>query len=323
MKKLIGLTSIVIALTACSGGPVFDLSNIEDKFDGVSYNNKIDILWVVDTSPSMHDDRVRITSQIESMISTMDSKSLDYRMAATTMDMGSSSNPTYSQGRFVGSPSIISNSTPNKVNAFKTMINVPTADSNLARGLGSMKSGLSEESLRTTNSGFFRDGALLAVIFVTDERDWSSGTWEDKVTFLDALKKPLENGNRGWLANFIGVIDDSKVCPTADGVSIRGAGFIEVAEASGGSVNSICEDSLTSAVENIQRTIISIVTEYKLDATPLIETIKVKIGGVEIQEDGTNGWTYSVDKNTVSFHGSAIPSADMKVEVTFKPKELD
>lgn len=319
MIKQLVMTFIMITTLGCSKGPLFDLANINDKFDGVSYNNKIDILWVVDSTSSMDEDRVKIIGQIGRMIDTMDSKKLDYRMAVTTMDMTDDADPRYSGGRLVGNPHVISSSSNNKVGIFTSMLSVPTSTTTLERGLGAMRAALSDENRYGVNSGFLRDGALLAVIFVADENDWSTNL--DYVAFLDNLKAPLENGNKGWVSNFIGVIDSS--CESSRGNSVVGRKFIDMAEASNGSVNDICDATLTNAVSNIQRTIISVVTEYKLNAIPLVETIKVVIGGVEIPQDSENGWSYDSEKNTVSFHGVAIPSADMKVEVTFKPKELD
>lgn len=323
MKSLVLQSIVFIALTACSGGPIFDLSPKEDTFNAVAYNNKVDILWVVDTSQSMQDNRSELSNQIHRMFSKMDSKKLDYRMAAVTMDMSETANPTYSGGRFVGSTKIINNQTPNKESAFSDMLLVPETKSDLEKGLDAMKKALSPERLEGENYGFYRPGALLAVIFISDERDWSNNEWEFYRDHLNNFKPNLENGNKGWIANFIGVIDNSGICNTVPGLPIRGAKFIDLVEDSGGSLNSICDESLSLAVDNIQRTIISIITEWKLDAKPIIETITVKMNGVFIDEDSVNGWSYNEEKNSISFHGTAIPSADTKVEIDYKPKELD
>lgn len=323
MKRLIVYISMLFLVSACGSGPVFDLSKINDQFDAVSFNNKVDILWVMDTSTTMDDDRQRLSSQINRMIQTMDSKKIDYRMAMVTMDLGSNSPASYADGNFIGSPKVITRETRDKVKAFADMIDVPPAQSNFEQGLAAMKRALSAEKLATVNNNFYRADALLAVVFVTDEKDWSNGTWEDYATHLDSFKANLENGNKGWVANFIGVTDSSSSCTTTPGVPVRGDGFIEIANYSNGSVNSICHDSLTSAVENINRTIVNIITEWKLAQEPLIETIVVKMNGQIIPQNDENGWSYNAEKNTVVFHGTAIPASDTKVEVNFKPKKLE
>tara|TARA_Y100000780_G_scaffold85134_1_gene77116 strand:+ start:1593 stop:2585 length:993 start_codon:yes stop_codon:yes gene_type:complete len=316
-------TFSLLTLSACGDGPIFGLSDFNESFEAVTYNNKVDILWVIDTSPSMTDDRKKLSKEIEFMFQQMDGKKLDYRMAAVTMDMGSRSADQYSGGRFVGSSTkVISNSTANKVDAFNSMLNGYETSYQYADGLDALKKALSPERLGKENQGFFRDDSLLSVIFVSDGRDWSSATPEDTISFLDTLKPNLQNGNKGWVANFIGVIEESVKCETIVGVSDIGVRFMEVSNASQGSVNSICEDELAATVGNIQRTIISIVTDWYLEEPAVVETIRVSINGVNISQDPENGWTYNAEKKLISFHGNAVPASDAKVVVDYTPESI-
>ncbi|MEC9282322.1 MAG: hypothetical protein VX642_06390 [Bdellovibrionota bacterium] len=324
-RRLMGvlLTFSLLLLSSCGDGPKFGLSDFNESFEAVTYNNKVDILWVIDTSPSMTDDRQKLSNEIEFMFEQMASKKLDYRMAAVTMDMGSSSDAQYSGGRFVGASSkVISNNTSNKVSAFKSMLNGYDTTYQYADGLDALKKALSVERLAKENQGFFRDDSLLSVVFVSDGRDWSSETPESIISFLDSLKPNLENGNKGWVANFIGVLEESVKCETIVGVSEIGVRFMEVSNASNGSVNSICEDELASTVANIQRTIISIVTDWYLEEPAVVDTIRVTINGVVILQDSENGWTYNAEKKLISFHGTAVPASDAKVVVDYTPESI-
>ena len=322
MRRRGWLTILLLTLNACGEGPVFDLSNFQDSFDAVVFNNKVDILWVIDTTPSMREDREKIQNEISYMFSEMDSKKLDYRMAVVTMDMARNSTPALSGGRFVGSPTVITPATNNRVQVFRNMLNVAESGSQFAEGLGAMKAALSRERLAQENQGFYRDEALLAVIFVTDDRDWSDEEPQDYIQFLDSKKQALANGNKAWMANFIGVIEDSSACRTMGRVSMVGTQFMQVVAASEGSIHSICRDSLSSSVVNIQRSIVQTITDWKIAEPAVLGTIRVEINGVLIAENSENGWTYDASKRLIRFHGNAIPPADARVVVDYKPESI-
>ena len=72
----------------------------------------------------------------------------------------------------------------------------------------------------------------------------------------------------------------------------------------------------------ISDTIIEKSTAFKLDREPALDTMVVKIDGVEIPMDPVNGWTYDSSTMLVSFHGSAIPGSESVVEISFSPAGL-
>ena len=76
MRRLGVLFTILTLFTACGDGPLFEINDFQDKFDAVTYNNKVDILWVIDSTPSMAEDRQKLTGQIELMIQKMDQKKI-------------------------------------------------------------------------------------------------------------------------------------------------------------------------------------------------------------------------------------------------------
>jgi hypothetical protein len=124
---------------------------------------------------------------------------------------------------------------------------------------------LSERIMDSTNAGFLRDDALLAIVYLTDENDssttannWTIGfaggdpmpTWHptDQVQFLDALK-----GNRTrWAA---GVIAGDGNCSSSFGDAVdatRLKEFVNLANGNGttqATFSSICAGDLAGSLQ--------------------------------------------------------------------------
>src|SRR5690606_33752866 len=108
----------------------------EDKKDfkqNVTYNNKVDILLMIDNSSSMGLYQDRLASQVGGMISALDSLGMDYQIAVATSDMRAHGNG----GMFVGSPRILNKSTPSLEGHLRNRIQIGTSGSDLERGLES------------------------------------------------------------------------------------------------------------------------------------------------------------------------------------------
>ncbi|KYG62062.1 hypothetical protein AZI85_07630 [Bdellovibrio bacteriovorus] len=326
MKK--GLSALLVGvsammLMACAQDVKFDLPADSDNFDqNVTYNNKVDILWIVDNSSSMLKHQQSLSSQVPDLVTKLNSLKMDYHMAVVTTSVGGT-NPD--GGKFIGSPKFVTKSTPDLVNSLKSRMIVGEAGSSNERGLQSMEIALSPSYLANEGRGFFREDALLVVIALSNENDKSpvSNPVAYYTNVLDSLKRPWVDGSRSWVFNFIGVLPTSINCSTFNDYSESGLTFIDIAKASGGVTESICSSSLTTAVTNIRSRIYQILTDFKLSKKPLIETITVKINGVSIPRSNVNGWDYIESINAVRFYGSAVPAADASIKVDFKPKEAN
>ncbi|KHD89540.1 MAG: hypothetical protein OM95_02875 [Bdellovibrio sp. ArHS] len=326
MKKgfsvlLVGVSAMM--LLACAQDVKFDLPADSNNFDqNVTYNNKVDILWIVDNSASMLKHQQNLSTQIPDLVTKLNSLKMDYHMAVVTTSVGGT-NPD--GGKFIGSPKFVTKSTPDLVNSLKNRMIVGEAGSSNERGLQSMEIALSPSYLAGEGQGFFREDALLVVIALSNENDKSpvSNPVAYYVNFLDSLKRPWVDGSRSWVFNFIGVLPTSTNCSTFNDYSESGLTFIDIAKNSGGVTESICSSSLTTAVTNIRSRIYQILTDFKLSKKPLVETITVKINGVSIPRSNVNGWDYIESLNAIRFYGSAVPAADASIKVDFKPKEAN
>jgi len=324
-KKLATLLAAMMAtsLMACSSGVSFDLPQTSDNFgQSVTYNNKVDIVWIVDNSSSMLKHQQNLSNQIPDLVTKLNSLKMDYHMAVVTTSMGGTSPDG---GRFIGSPKYVTAGTPDLVNNLKNRMIVGEAGSNNERGLESMENALSSGYLANEGRGFFRDDALLVVIALSDEDDKSavSNPVSHYVNFLDGLKQPWVDGTRSWVFNFIGVLPTSTGCKTFNDYAEVGWTFVDIAKESGGVQESICTANLSTAITNIRARIYQILTDFKLSKIPVVESIVVKINGVVIPRSSVNGWDYIPANNSIRFYGSAVPAADASIKVDFKPKEAN
>jgi len=325
-----GLCTVVMLISLCScsnSGTQFALPLKSDQFSGqVFYNNKVDILFVVDNSKSMLQYQQRLSAKVGEMVSTLNHLGMDYRVAVTTTTM-STNTATYPMARqIIGQPAYL---TSQNINLLADRIIVGEAGSDLERGLDSMRFVTSSSYLNSIKSDFIRSDALFSVVFISDEVDQSSEFGNpdsnDFVNYLNILKPPFSDGSRAWLANYIGILTN-KSCDAFGGFVSIGTQFIKLVDTSGGTKSSICNTDLTSAVADIKARIVDQLTSYHFKDIPNKSTIQVTVGGIAVAEDVVNGWTLETEVNAQSktvyllkFHGSSIPGASEQVTVNYKP----
>ena len=333
MKKIIlsvlAIFSILLVTTlmGCSNTPTgFGIPNQQSSFSGeIFYNNKVDILFVVDDSKSMLQYQQRLSNQMQGLVSTLNTLGMDYRVAVTTSTMAKNS-PSYPQARqFIGSPVYL---TAANINLLADRIVVGESGSDLERSLDAMAYVTSTNYLASIKSDFIRSDALLSIIFISDEKDMSSEFGnpdkQDFVNYLNSRKPAFSTGGMAWLANYIGILSNQN-CDILGGTVSIGTQFLNLVEASGGIKSSICNPDLSLAVSNIKARIIDQITAYRFLTEPNKSTISVVVGGRTIFEDAVNGWTLESEiltgtkKYLLKFHGLSIPAARENVDVKFKP----
>ncbi|MBS1972095.1 MAG: hypothetical protein JSU04_17425 [Bdellovibrionales bacterium] len=317
---------LVLAATlvqvGCGNGAAtrYDLDSTGQNFgQKILYNNKVDIVFIVDNSTSMAQHQDRLNSQIPTLVSVLQGLKMDYHIVSISTSMGLDGNG----GQFLGSPKVLTPTTPNLQALLQQRIALGDTGSNNERGLYSMETVLSPSYLTTDGQGFLRDDALLAVIALSDENDKSGKTASYYASFLDKLKPADTEGRKSWIFNFIGVLENSSACRTFNDYSEVGTIQMQLADLSGGNKESLCSNSLASAVTNIKARIVQILTDFYLKTKPIKTTLKIAVNGSLVQEDANNGWTYVEEngKYIIRFHGNAIPPADADIRVDFTPTE--
>lgn len=309
-------------LSACSEGQKFSLPAQSDNFGkSVIYNNKIDVIFVVDNSSGMDQVNANWRAAIPSLIQSLLQQKLDLHVAVVTSSMGGT-NPN--GGRFLGSPRFLTSKTANLSTALTQRISqVGNDGSDLERGLDSLTRVLRPAYLNGEGAGFFREDALLAVITLSTEDDKSSDFQGSAgfAGFLDSVKGFYDDGTRRWTMNFIGILSLTGSCSTVPEMNYRepGVRWMDLAQLSNGVTASICSSNLSVAASNIRARIAQIITDYKLSSIPNLATVRVTLNGANVPRSNVDGWDYLADRNVIRFYGSAIPAADADIRIEFTP----
>jgi hypothetical protein len=159
-----------------------------------SIDRKIDILFVIDNSQSMGEEQAKLRNNFRRFIEELLTQDIsDFQIGVITTDM----DPIFNQegrGRLVradaNTPKIITSllTTTQIIEFFTKNANVGELGSNFEKPLEAIRAALDPDPQfgglihdPAANKGFLRDGALLAIIIVSDEDDCShSGLSEDK-----------------------------------------------------------------------------------------------------------------------------------------------
>ncbi|HSP77466.1 MAG TPA: choice-of-anchor D domain-containing protein [Myxococcaceae bacterium] len=292
---------------------------------------RVDVLFLVDNSGSMMDEQQSLGQNFAAFLSHAAEAGVDYHVAVTTTGLEASSGGWAvcpggadggENGRFFPAngetPRIITSTTPNAEALFAHNTEVGVCHWN-ERGLEAMYRALSEPLVNGTddsrtplpmdgNAGFLRDDAKLAVIAVSDEEDFSPQPVEFYETFLLGLK-----GQDRAKVIFSAIVGpkDLSTCPKA---SSSGGRYIQLAEATGGVVESICTPNWASSLERLSESAFGPNRSFPLSEEPEdASRIVVRVDGVPV----TSGWSYDPVNNSILFEVSATPPPGAIIEVTY------
>lgn len=338
------ISSMLISVGCDKGGSNFSVLSTTAQFEQqVTFEpRKIDVLFVVDNSGSMSSSQTSLANNFPSFINYFKSKGYDYKIAVTTSDAFygdqfvssgcSLCNINQTKFRSGTTPKIyvLDSTTPNIEAAFAQNIYVGVSGSGDERAFSSFKAALSS----SLNVGFHRPTAFLSVIIVSDEEDFSHDTITFDESYLQATlhsvasyKTFLEGFTGGqattdFHVSTISILDSA--CKTTLGAGRKiGTRYMEMADATGGSKNSIC-NTFDTVLNNISTHIADqIKAQFFLTRTPITTSIRVIVEGVLIPEGAVEGWTYDSVTNSVSIHGTYTPSAGASVTINFDPESVN
>ncbi len=273
---------------------------------------RIDILWVVDNSPSMLQEQNSLAANFDSFIQFIDESEVDYQIGVISTDLDLAGH----QGQLLGATKIITRDTqPDPATVFSTNIRVGTGGAGNERGLEAAYMALSEPLVSGANAGFLRDDSALAIIFVSDEDDHSFGQVSFYRRYFEQLKA-VGNENR--------VLAGAIVGPQPDGCATAAAGtrYHMLVQNVGGSIGSICAADFSETLSNLGLTVAGLDRRFQLsDDSPEEATLGVTVNGQAIQEDWQNGWTY--ENGNIFFNGGYVPPPGSTVEVSYLHPEKE
>lgn len=347
-RKAVLMASAVAMFAGCNKS-TDSFSLLKDGADykqqAVFIPKKIDILWVVDNSGSMETSQNNLASNFQAFINRFNQHNYDFHMSVTTTEAwekqfnSSSEKARIKDGAVLqANPKVETHSgvfvmdknTPNMSNVFSTNIKQGTLGNGDERAFESFKQTL----LEPWNVAFRRDEAFLAVIIVSDEEDFSGSslnsfedasknyTVESYRDFLDSYTNAATNG-KNYSVSVISVPDEAcKNQLSTDGFARKiSTRLPQLADLTGGVKGSLCSN-FGDTLELISDSIIQLSAVFKLNREPQVDTIKVVVDGVTINQDATNGWTYNASDLTITFHGSSVPGADANIQIDYYPKSI-
>ena len=196
--KHMGLFLCLYFYTACSD---VDLSYQYSYQRGEFFVGKVDILFVVDNSGSMSIEHENIASRFSSYINSLDSSGLDYQIAMITTDVSASPNNSkkkegngegaYQDGKFLEfkkGVTILTEDNSDRVKLFSDLIQREETLRCEEEGFSGEECASYDErgiyaanlAIERRDENFFRKGSHLALVFISDEDERSTGGEESE-----------------------------------------------------------------------------------------------------------------------------------------------
>jgi len=276
----------------------------------------VDILWLIDNSGSMHDQRTELNGNFQSFIDTLSQSNTDFRIAVISTDRDDGAALHSGDGGSL----IIDNNTPpaDLAGDFGNQLEFPV-DSRVkwVDGLAMMKKFLATPSL---SSGFLRSNAALAVIAVSDGDDESLGPVGYYARYLREVKG---QGNEntvsfstisGDLPNGCQPAIDAQFYGSRAVASVR---FTTMARDTGGVVGSICNTTFQDTLIQIAEALNTLRKVFPLSLNADASTIIVTVNGQQIPRDQNTGWTYVASANAIEFLGSYVPPPKADIQISY------
>lgn len=254
----------------------------------------VDLLFFVDQSWSMRDDQLALADNFGAFIARMDAETRDWQVMVVNSD-----NACTEFG-------VLTRATPGYDALFRTAVQTG-GGSRTESGLGLMADALDLTGPDECNRDFLRDGALLHVVFVTDEVDHSPGRWEDYVARIQAAK-----GTPGLvrLSTVSGTWPTG--CTTLTNSAQPGRRYHEATLATGGVYLDICAPWAGSVDALAAATV-------RRDTFPLAHPADPAL--LEVRRNGTpldTGWTYQPTLQAVVFGAGTVPVEGDHIEVRYR-----
>jgi hypothetical protein len=244
-------------------------------------STKLDVLFVVDNSGSMAEEQEKLGQRISSFINTL--QGVDWRIGVTTTDV--SDGAFGLKGRLLEfSPGVkwIGPSTKNKEELFLNTVVRPESSScnpecpsGDEQPLKAMT--LAFEKHSTENLGFFRDGADIGIIVLSDEDEMSSGGSNATKPAEVVAKADSIWGEEKRIFTYGMVVKpgDTSCYNAQSGQAKYGTFVAELARITNGMVGSICETDYAPTLGLIAEHAKKLLDYIKLRYIPVVETLEV------------------------------------------------
>lgn len=276
---------------------------------------RADIIWVLDESGSMDDDRANVATNATSFFQKAVLAGLDFRVGVTDMHNGR-------EGRFAQRAGGTSTGDrwllPGELALFQNNVNDPSGPD---PGDGGTENGLIQGrdavELHLPRGGGdaakLRSDAKLVVIYVTDEHaeeveeagiisEGGGVATPAQKAAITALAQPyiqVLQDNDG-IAHLIAIPESDPTCSGGGGEI--GYGYFDLVNALGGQFGSICQADLGATMDAIIDDISGSASPIVLEWVPISATIAVTRDNVYVPRSRSFGWDYRASSNSIVFY---------------------
>ncbi|MBN1945454.1 MAG: choice-of-anchor D domain-containing protein [Bradymonadales bacterium] len=307
-----------------------------DTFQQIS-GRKVDVLFVVDNSGSMSEEQSNLANNFSAFIDEAAAWDSDYQLGVITTEpdeVFQGRNP----GELIGEPRYLTTNTTNLEAAFTERAEVG------ASGDGARESGLEAATLALSdplisdvgpcgadcaspyscvanaegtesrcggyNRSFLREDASLELVFLSDEPDQSRGTTEYYIDFFRNIKGVANTE----MLHASAIVGPNGGCEGPGGSATAGTDYIDVANATGGVVASICETDFGPQLGIIGNRAFGLRRQFVLSRIADPATVQVQTSG----GSPMSGWHFDQSLNSVVFNSQAeAPDPGVTFNVTY------
>ncbi len=271
----------------------------------------VDILFTIDDSCSMSEEQAALAANFNAFISYATTANVDYRIAVVTTDDFSSTG----QGKFVttGGPAVLERSMPNVQQAFAQRVNVGVGGSGNEKPLSTTLKALTAPLTTTTNTGFLRDDANLAIILITDAPDQSSEPLDYFVNRLPLVKGPRRIHQVS--VSTIGPFTPQPATSTCFIEAVDPGRYDALVTKTGGVKSDICTSNWARDLEALGRSALGPRSSFFVRNPPdTQQPIDVQVNGQSV----SNAWNYDANANAIVFQPAQAPGAGTTLTVTYQ-----
>lgn len=249
-----------------------------------------DILFFVDQSASMDDDKERLTDGFPDFIEDLDDDWVDWQVMVVTEDDGCANGGILTPD----DPAVVSGFANGVWGGYGLLTE---------SGMAVAASALSQTGTGGCNQGFLREDSRTLLVMVSDEADQSDAGWESLLATVQTVAPAAA------VVAVVGDVPDG--CATAQ----AGTGYYEAAMASDGTFLSICATEWSSYFERMG----DLVTGEPTDTFPL--SYPAFPDSIVVHVDGAyaSNWVYDEAANSVVF--TPRPSSGAWIEIYYEVRQ--
>ncbi len=279
---------------------------------------KVDVLFVIDNSGSMEFEQRSMAQRVRNFLSVI--HGLDWQVAVTTTDPRvtfTSNNIKYTgDGDFIKisgtNDYILTSATPEDVAQTRLGLTLQRAETGSGTEQGILAAYRAiqrrSEAGNANHVNFFRDGAQLAVVLISDEDESANGVKNDPQNLVTLVNQAFAGQKRFSYHSIITVPDDT-VCKSTNGATY-GVRYKTMSNLTGGVIGSVCADDYAAQLESVAQGVRDLLKTLTLECTPQITGL-LKI---EVSKNGQPyAGAYTVEGVNLKF-ADVLEPADYSVK---------